>query len=244
MNNLLQHEYIVQRGDNLTKIGRKYGFENPGPIAAFPENQRLFQSQRRSADLIYPGDLLYIPWTYEQLERCIQTSEHLIREVTAFNIRLIQEQIKDKRELEDYMKKIDALNFLAGMGVGIASLTAQGVKGIEMTSKEALVWLLESRATIAGNITTMTVPTPQGPKRDYRFYVRHALGPWNPSFWAEVAMAIKTGDIDIYLYGAGTIAEKTVQKIKRQADKDIQKLKDKINACRTQQAMSFYRKRI
>ena len=68
-----------------------------------------------------------------------------------------------------------------------------------MTGKEALLWLAESRAGIAGNIATASIPAPDAPKRDFKFWVRHALGPCNPSFWASVYVAVKEGDADLYL---------------------------------------------
>lgn len=233
--------YAVKKGDNLTAIGRKWGYENPGPIVAYPDNQKKFK--QRSPDLIFPGEQFAIPWHPDLLRKVIATSKYLAGETTRHATKLIHEQSANKRDLEDFLGKIDAINFLANLGVGLASLTVQGAKGT-MTSKEVLLWLVESRVSQAASITTMVVPAPQAPKKDFKFYVRHTLGPWNPSFWASVYVAAKEKDVDIYLYGADATRYKTAMQIKRQADADIARLNQKTAAAQRQLAMTFYNSRI
>ena len=75
-----------------------------------------------------------------------------------------------------------------------------------MSSKEAVLWLVESRVSIATGV--IPIPAPDAPKKDFKFYLRHALGPWNPSFWTSVAVAIREKDLDIYLYGADAMTHR------------------------------------
>jgi hypothetical protein len=155
---------------------------------------------------------------------------------------LIRQQVANKSELEEFLLKIDIANFLAGTAVSIGGLAVQGLKGVEMSSKEAVLWLVESRVSIATGV--IPIPAPDAPKKDFKFYLRHALGPWNPSFWTSVAVAIREKDLDIYLYGADAMTHRASVQIKNQAEKDIAKLDAKVAEARAQLGMPFYKKRI
>lgn len=185
-----------------------------------------------------------IPYHPDLLKKIIATSQHLIAEVTASATQMIAGENIHKKELEDFLFKVDAVNFLAGIGVGIGALTAQGARGAEMTAQEALIWLAESRVSIASGIATQAIPSPTAPRKDFKFWVRHTLGPWNPSFWASVVVAIQEGDADIYLYGADATAHQTKLKIKQQADSDIARLTKRIDEARHQMGQSYYNQRI
>lgn len=234
--------YLVKPGDNLTRIGKAYGYSNPGPIVAYPQNAHHFRS--KSPDLIYPNDKFFIPWQRDLLQKYIVTCKNLINEVAKGASQLIDEQIRNKKQLDDFLFLIDAANFLAGAAVGIGSLAVQGMKGVEMSSKEAVLWLVESRASLGSGVATMVIPAPTAPKKDFKFWVRHSLGPWNPSFWASVVTAIKEKDVDIYLYGSDATTYKTSLRIKQQADSDIATLKRKLSEAESQLNQSFYNHRI
>ena len=79
--------------------------------------------------------------------------------------------------------------------------------------------------TFAGDLAPLIIPSPSSPKKVFKFVVRHTLGPWTPSFWTSVWIAIKQGDVDLYLYGSDAVAYRTAMQIKDQADRDITKLK-------------------
>ncbi|HNR69512.1 MAG TPA: hypothetical protein PKN24_15805 [bacterium] len=234
--------YFVRTRDNLTSIGRQFLFDNPGPIFAYPPNADRFHN--KSPHLIYPNEKLLIPWHPSLLQKYIATCNYLAQQVTDNATKFIHEQIHNKDEIDDFLHKIDALNFLASLHVGIGSLAVQGMKGVEMNSKQALIWLVESRATVFANVTTLAVPNPTAPKKDYKFYIRHALGPWNPSYWASVVAAIKEKDVDIYLYGSDAVNYKACQKIKQQAEADISELKKRLKTAETQLLASFYKYRL
>lgn len=235
--------YTVRTGDNLGTIARSRGYDNPGPIVAYPPNRGLFP-QNYTPNVVHAGLQLLIPWHPDLLRKLIATSDYLIRETATFATRLIQEQIRNKSEIDDFLLRIDALNFLTSLLAGIGYLAVVGARGAEMSSSEALTWLIDSRAGIASNITTIVVPSPTTPRRDFRYFVRHTLGPWNPSYWASVIEAYKEGDVDIYLYGTDAVAYKNSLRIKQQADRDIDQLCAKVAAARQQLGMPFYNDRI
>jgi LysM domain len=197
--------YTVKQGDTLTGIGRQFGFDNPGPIVAYPRNAGVLKGG--SADLIRPGQRFLVPWRSDLLRKFIATGNALKADIARHASALIREQKASQAKLEEFLTKIDQANFLANIAVGIGGLAVQGMKGVEMSSKEALTWLVESRVSMATSVTP--IPNPDAPKQDYKFYLRHALGPWNPSFWASVWVAVKEKDLDLYLYGADAVARRT-----------------------------------
>ena len=110
--------YVVKPGDTLSKIAQIYGFSNPGPIVAFPPAASFWRG--RSPNLIRPAERLSVPWLPDLLRKVIATSEHLIAEIGKDSANLIQGQYHDKKQLESFLFKVDAANFLAGVGVGSA----------------------------------------------------------------------------------------------------------------------------
>jgi hypothetical protein len=234
---MLHLEHITKKGDNLTKIGKIYGYDNPGPIYYFPPNQPLFSQRKHKGDLIHPGDTILIPWHPNNLDKAIVTSKHLIQEIKRTEGQLIRQEIKSKNEIDDYLKIIDAIWFIIG---STSSLVELGLKST-ISSKEALSWLIEGRIDI---LSTFVVDSPHEPKRDFRFYIRHGLGPDTPSYWASVYAAIQTGDLDLYLYGTTVPHQKNVERIINHAKTDVLKLQQRITELERQKSMSFYHKRI
>jgi hypothetical protein len=240
--NYLMDRHIVQPGDNLTKIGCAYGHLNPGPIWTFPENAAQFKG--RDPNRIRPGETILVPYSEPLLRKMIATATQLGIEVQADAEKMMRAAHADKGDIDRFLFKIDAVNFLAGLGVGIGSLVAAGAKGTETTGKQALIWFAESRATVASNLATLSISQPDAPKRDFRFYVRHALGPWNPSYWASLYAAAQSGDVDVYLYGTDAVTHKANLKIKDQAERDLRRLKQRVVQAKMQLAAPFYRSRI
>jgi len=240
------YDVYVARGNDvneLTTIGRKYGYDNPGPIVAFPPNRACFP-RSASPGAVRTGTRLLIPWHPNLLRKLVVTQEHLASEVASRARELIEEQPANKEELEHFLILIDSVCMLANVGKGIGELVAHGAKHGEMTAAQMVNWFLNSRLEIASDITTLSVPAPSQPKKDFRFFIRHTLGPWTPSFWASVYGAIRSGDVDTYLYGPAAIEYQTKMNIKRQADADISHLRAKIQDAKQQLSMPFYGARI
>jgi hypothetical protein len=134
-------------------------------------------------------------------------------------------------------------HMLAQVHVSIGALVAEGMgHGGALSSREIATWLADSRVHMwAGDLAPLVIPAPAAPKQDFSFYVRHALGPWTPAFWTSVYAAIKGWDLDLYLYGTDAVTYRTTLKIKSQAEADIARLTETVNAARHQFNMPFYR---
>ncbi|HKU97778.1 MAG TPA: hypothetical protein VJR58_20985 [Vineibacter sp.] len=59
-------EYIVKKGDNLTKIAHDHGFDDWRTIYNSPENAG-FKAKRPDPNLIFPGDKIMIPWVVQRV---------------------------------------------------------------------------------------------------------------------------------------------------------------------------------
>jgi hypothetical protein len=58
--------------------------------------------------------------------------------------------------------------------------------GATMTSRQMVSWLAETGVhTFAGDLAPLIILSPSAPKKDFKFVVRHTLGPWTPSFWTS-----------------------------------------------------------
>ena len=207
---------------------------------AFPLNARVFR-QGSAALPIGARVRLFIPWRSDLLRKLIATMKHLQVDVAADARKLMTATAHSKGDLESFLFKIDALCMLANMGHGIADLVAEGIKQTEMTSGELLGWLVNSRVEMAGDVATLAIPAPEKPKQDFKFFIRHTLGPWTPSYWVSVYEAIKSGDSNIYLYGPASTQWRAQQQIRSQAEGEIERLQKTIAAAQRQLAMSFYR---
>jgi len=242
---VFQEAYRIRPRDTLTRIARSRGYLNPGPIFAYPPNRPMFPN-RAAADHISAGSTLYIPWHPDMLRKLIATSVHLMEESRNFATRLIERQVHDAEELEEYLHKIDAINMILQINVSIGSLIAESVEhGGKLTTAEIIEWLADSRAhMLAGDLAPLVIPSPTAPKKDFKFFIRHTLGPWTPSFWASVWVACREGDLDLYLYGTDAVSYRNSVRIKEQAEQEIGRLKQTVNAARWQLMMPFYLERI
>jgi hypothetical protein len=235
--------YVVKPGDKLTTIARKKGYMNPGPIVAYPENQAFFRG--RSPNLIRPGEKFFVPWHPDLLKKFVVTMEALVADVQNTANKLIREDVENKEELEKFLVMIDSINFVAQIHVAIGSLAVENAAhGFELSSEHVLEWLADSRAHMFGEMATMVVPAPSAPKRDYKFFIRHTLGPWTPSYWASVYAAIKDRDLELYLYGSDAVTYRNAQNIANDAKLEVIKLQAPLNHARNQLVLPFYMNRI
>jgi hypothetical protein len=252
------HElYKVQPGDTLGKIGLGKGYSNPGPIAAYPPNQGFFKG--RSPNLIRPNDKFLIPWHPNKLRKLITWLEALVQDVTSTANKMINEEIENKEELEDFLLKIDAAGMLLTFFVAGAFLAREGAvvaseeipKGAEEAAKasekidKAMVkWFSITHGHLAADVILMSVPTPTPPAADWKFFTRHVLGVLSPSYWASVVVAVKEGDVGIFYYGSQWTSYKDARKIADNAKLEIIKLQAPLRHARFQLDMPFYKNRV
>lgn len=246
-------KYIVRSGDSLFAIAQSRRFDNPGPLIAYPPNGEFFKNRFGATFLttsrdfpVKPGDVLFIPYHPDTLRKIVATSRKLAEDLKRDTQQLLQEQIHTKEQMEGLLFKIDAANFLISIGTSVASLAGKYVAGgYALGESEVVGWFVENRLTVtAPNIVTMAVPAPSSPKMDIKKFVRHTLGPWNPSFWVDVYAAIANRDIDYYLYGSGAVMDKAAYKIRQQAARNIQQLENRSTAASRQLYAPFYGHRI
>ncbi|WP_266158037.1 PGRP and LysM peptidoglycan-binding domain-containing protein [Dyella silvatica] len=53
-------EYIIRQGDYLSKVARQFGYADWKILWNHPSNAKL-KSQRKNPNVLYPGDVLFIP---------------------------------------------------------------------------------------------------------------------------------------------------------------------------------------
>jgi hypothetical protein len=229
------------RLEELTELGRMHGYENPGPIVAYPPNVGHF-NQNLSPGILPAGIKLYVPYSQALLLKTAVTHEYLASATTQQLQRLLATPSVDRKELESFLFKIDAINFLGSFttAIGGSAVAARAGKNLVTSSKDLAKWLMQDRMTTATNLTTMVLPQPEKPRKDFNFFVRHAFGAWNPSYWASVYASIAEADVDIWLHGSSAIefAEKLRWKVN--LEKDIERSKLTARHARLQIAMPFY----
>ena len=82
--------------------------------------------------------------------------------------------------LEEYLRKIDAINMIAQVHVSTGALIAEATEHSGcLTSRQIVV---RPCHPVVGDLARLVIPAPTVPKKDFRFLVRHALGPWTPVF--------------------------------------------------------------
>jgi hypothetical protein len=244
------YDHYIARGNSvseLTEIARSHGYDNPGPIVCFPPNSNIFPPAASPVSLPPKAQVL-IPWHPNVLRKLIATEQYLIVEVTKSALELMEEQHQSKEEMEQFLGMIDAVCMLIQMGRGIGFLVheaaTEALKGASMTSKQLVAWFITSRIETAVAITTLAIPAPSEPKRDFRFVIRMTLGPTTPSYWASAWAAWKSGDFDTFLYGPAAIEYKTNLQIKRHSDIEIGRLRNKLKEAQQQIGMPFYAARV
>lgn len=240
--------YVVKNGDSLARIGRRKCFSNPGPIVSYWPNKNFFS--KRSPNALRQGDAFLIPWHPDLLRKFIATMEDLVKKVTETANELIEGEMKNREELEEFLAWIDSINLIAQINVAMGSLAVENASAMAgkdgaMETAEVLSWLADTAVhTGAGDIAPLMVPQPEAPKNDYKFYLRHSLGPWTPSYWVTVYGAIKTGDVGIYLYGSDYVRFKNAEQIAARAKEEIIKIQAPLNHAKQQLVLPFYSNRI
>lgn len=68
----------VKQGEHLIRIANAYGFSGYRPIWDHPENAAL-KKRRTDPNILYPGDVVYIPDRETKQERCVTGQRHRFR---------------------------------------------------------------------------------------------------------------------------------------------------------------------
>jgi len=245
--------YVVRAGDTLTSIARTYNYSNPGPIVAYPPNQALFPSNATATpNQLRAGSTIYIPWPADLLRRLIERSRSLTHMINRDALQLIQRVNDQQSNLDSFMTLLDMANFIATLNVGLVMGGVDLVRGAgnvaehvpEPTTAQAIMQMLENRAGNVSNAVSTLLPAPAAPTMNFRYFARHALGPLNPSYWGSVGAAISEGDPEIWMYGSAIVTYRQVSRITNQANRDIERLKDRIREMQTQMNAPFNSARI
>lgn len=129
--------YIVKKGDNLTHIARRFGIKSWRALYNHPRNAD-FRRKRPNPNLIYPGDLLYVPGGASK-PNVIDLGETRITIIPPGLEKTEVTNLSDK-EMEDIFGELieslpsnlkgDALSFLRYVGLGTTVI--QVVGGLEI----------------------------------------------------------------------------------------------------------------
>ncbi len=86
----------VQQGEYLAKIAARYGFTNYRTIWNHPKNAQLKQ-KRRSPNVLYPGDMLFVPDREERVEARSTTKVHtFVAPQRTVLLRIVVKDVDDK----------------------------------------------------------------------------------------------------------------------------------------------------
>jgi hypothetical protein len=99
-------EYQVNQGDSLSSIAFAFGF-NWQTIWNHPNNAAL-KSQRKDANVLYPGDVVYIPDKDPRMENCAVDATHkFVRKATPDRLRIRLLRDFQPRANEPYTLVVD-----------------------------------------------------------------------------------------------------------------------------------------
>jgi hypothetical protein len=245
----------VPKGMTWWNAAQKLAFDNPGPLLNYPPNSdRFITSVDPMAEIpTYLGQL-FVPYKRESLDRMIAAAQDAILDVNRRAAELIAMVKVDGDKVNQVFATADIaamlLNALAGVGLAastsVKTANAATATAADVMSEEAVMAMLkEGLPSRAANVITTLVPTPDpaqgsGVGHYAKLIIRHTLGPWNPSFWASVALAIKEDNADIYIYGPDAWTAQQTRKIANQANNTAKDLMAQVNDMKEQRKAGFY----
>jgi hypothetical protein len=84
----MSQNYSVQQGDHLAKIAKTFGFSDWQTIWKHPNNADL-KNKRQNPNVLYPGDVLYIPDRQVREESCTTDKQHtFVKKTSDLKLRL------------------------------------------------------------------------------------------------------------------------------------------------------------
>lgn len=128
--------YVVRPGDTLSAIARQFGFPNPLAIFNDPANTALRQ-QRRSDNLIMPGDKIAIPPSRAaqilKLTKQLHALIALRNDSNATFVKIEQELDRTIREYKNVSEAADATAMVAGIVVSMTEIVAKGMAAMKLS---------------------------------------------------------------------------------------------------------------
>lgn len=124
--------------------------------------------------------------------------------------------------------KIDVIRNL----ISSSQLSAQQIEGLLFIANR-----------VGGNIqifSTALIPAPKKPEKGGMFYLRHAFGAWNPSYWASIYGAVKEGNIEIYEYGSAAISHQQAVRAYNIYVKTERKIQGELRDIKKQASCGYY----
>jgi hypothetical protein len=200
-------------GENITQVASLYGgYDSPGPVIAYPPNEAFFR--RRPPTALEVGDWFYIPWHPDLLRKLIATAEYAKVEAVAHANKLIDGQMKDEKEFQPTLHVVDAVGWLATLGVSAGGLAVQGAKVAaapaytleaekvaQEASKHVWKWFVGERVMTGAHIAAHAIHSPTKPQKDFSYYARHIFGVVTPSWWASLMVQQLPADDNVLWYG-------------------------------------------
>lgn len=124
------HTHIVQEGENLSSIAKKYGFKSSDELYLYKGNKSL-QVNRPDPNVIQPKDVVKIPENpIDKLDRLIEHTENLLTALKETKSE-VRRQFSGDAEAHKYLREIAKIGFrttmvLAELGLAAAAGAASG----------------------------------------------------------------------------------------------------------------------
>lgn len=202
----------VKKGDTLKKIAKQWGFENPGPIIAYPNNLPLipfrvvdhrYDKHRyrlsRWAPISKELDpertpVLFIPAPNDWLAFYVVHTSQLMKRYTKIAQKEVSKVVQDAEDVKDMILLAEALAVVAGMAASFIGLAKEGIKlsgGTAAEATKALTASAKARITaqaiaMSANPLTLVLPKPIGLKKSGARYHAHKWTgwAWSASWWS------------------------------------------------------------
>jgi len=234
------HLYIVKRGDNLSKIALKFGYKNPGPIYAFPLNEKKISKEKDY--LIKINDILYIPWHPEHLEKMSEAYIKFVGQANLMKYDTIEKMKIARSNIDSTLLTVDVISMIVNIFKKALMLP------LELSEEAAKEWveefLKEDIIDPIYPIIYSNLKIFQNGNPYIKFIPRAFFEFSSPSFLATSAVGIYEMDKDLFLGGVSSYQEKIKKKITIDNSRYINQLNRIKEQIERLQNMKFYRKKI
>lgn len=250
-----EYTYFAQQGETIAQVARKFGYDDPYPLThpvyGYALNMRLRL-----------GDQIHIPFSPKRLKRYIEVSERLIEDAKQQLVEAINWQRKnvDKEELEDLLVTVEAIAIVANMAKAAKEGIQIGLKGMkiltasshameehcgEKMTEEMLEWGLDEGVKTNQELFNLALESSHAHKRGLVLFVRHMPIGWlSLTYWFSLVAALKSGEVEVFLYGPEGIEEKRCEELAKEMRRHIDELKEKIDWIKMQLSSRIYVRRV